>query len=329
MNEFYTSVDVKECRLNSERNKIMPQTNVVSCDKNQECVATVRLKIEDIKKPSENSPSIIPKKIDVSTDDDHYKRHIEFSFEKKRLEIIGQAKALEFFEEGPSAEVDARDPQIVSLAKEKKSFLENETAEAQLWGTSLKILTVLEACITILSAIISMLYIFLMAVYFEADVIKETIPIGFTNLIASAWIVFLSIKGSAVSNCKISTDPILFTYMKLLVVSIIVFVVQLVLMSNLESIPGLADDISNGGNNATQDARANGFVGLGYLFTWSICILNLATTGLALTFTILLRRHLHFKGLLELKQKVLPLGYQLFPELKEKQNKPIASPYEV
>lgn len=322
MAQFYTTIQEKKVNLPFSIN---PLTYNEENSGKTNTVETVKLKLEDIKKP------ICPCKKKIDNTEAEKKIVLDFSFEKQRLEIIGHEKLAQFGEDGPKAEVNLQDPQVEYIRSEQKRLFENEKDEIEKWGIGLRALVIISSTLEVISSILSMLYIFLMAVYFDSNIIKTTVPIGFGNIAANAWMVFISIKGSGASKAINSRSDNIRNFLRFCIGSIIVFAIQLILMCIFESIPDLIKSV-NSMTSSSKDNSDNGavaFVALGYLILWGFCIINLTFIGLAMTFTFFLKKHLRSKEWLELKQNTLPLGYQIFTQMQENQGKPIAIPYKI
>jgi len=309
-----------ESAQNPELNKSIHDRSctVIKTKQNDEYTgSTEKVNYAEIKKPDNASFYIGSSFNDLL--DETGKVQEEFSFEKNTLRILGEAKLAKFKEEGPSADVDLNNPKIASLQHERKLFLLAEKEQVQLWSTIIKILSVILIGAAIINSLFSIIYIFVMATNPYVNIVKNTIPLVI-NLVISIWMINISIKISNVSAIQFSSSTLFTAFFKLAIGTLIFLLIQLALMSNLESVPELLDRTKDL-YLETKDQNANNrkgeaYTGLGYLIVWCNCIFNLASTGLGVLFAFILRRHLAYKEMIELEQKTLPIGYQIFDKLK-------------
>ncbi len=302
-------------------------TSAPSYDLVEDSVQTDKVGFSEVKKPKEFS-SIMEKgqtvdELGRTVDESLENRpNEEFSFEKNTIRVMGESKLAVLQCDGPDADVDITNPHIRSLRDERRQSLEDEKEDVQTWDLAITILVVGMICFAVVNGIFSLVYIFVLSTNANVNIAKNTATMV-VNIAAGVWILGLAIRGRRLSRCRLSSDGLFTSYFKLSVLSLVLFLIQLALMSNLESIPALFERtrdmyISENANNSDQ-RKADAYVGLGYLVVWADCIFNLAVVGLGAMFAYLLRRHLRLKEMYELEQKALPLGYQIYDKLRVEQ----------
>jgi hypothetical protein len=276
-------------------------------------------------KDKEKEEELMPNSLENSSE-------LPFTFEKGRLQELGQARVEGLCATGPLPELDLHDPQVIRLQAEKQRRLAQEKDEVERWGMGTKTLAFAMMAVAILSGLYSVLSIFISAMSGTTSIVRSVVPLAI-NILTSLWMINISLKTSTVSKATFADSPAITTLLRFGVASLLAFLLQLVLMSSLQSIPELVlriDDlyISQRVPDA-ENRKAEAYIALGYIIVWGICILNFAATGLALVLTVLLRQHFRLKEAYELEQKCLPLGYQLYPQLPNKTTSTLSAPYHI
>lgn len=305
-------------------NKKVILTTLYHQDGQKDSNETEKIAIEDIQK--HNSPRA-KNKSDIK--ENEINCTLDFLFEKQRLEQIGDNKLAQFKVEGPIPEVDIRDPQVTALKKEQKLFLENIKAEVKKWGTILRVLLIAMGIFSILTSLFSIIFIFVIAIKTPDKILIVTLTMA-ANLVASLWLMNLALQGRGVSGCLFSKMENISSFIRLSLITVILYLIQLVIMTILKSIPDSlkeAQDVSTSEND--DDAAAEGYASLGYIIVWAMCINNLALAGLAITFSLLIRRQVKLQELCELKMNILPIGYQIYSDLQQSQCKSTSNPYNI
>lgn len=295
---------------------------------------TEKIEIEIIKKPA--SPGRLrnfeKRNFEFGTTEDCNNCPSNFSFEKQRLEFLGQAKVSQLREDGPMPDVNTNDPQIAVLREEQKNLILNAKADSINWGQTLKVIFVIFASLAILTTIFSMLYIFIMVVLSQDNLLNIAIPM-IVNLGMSMLMIHLALKGVGLTKTMDSKSIIIFSFLKQSTFSVVILLVQLTVMTTVQSIPELIGESNNiyvSSRDPSADTKKGiGYFALGYLIVWGLCIIHLTEMGMAIVFTLLLKRSLAIVQMYELKQRTLPIGYQIFDKLQETQAKSHSTPYSV
>ena len=249
--------------------------------------------------------------------------NLAFTFEKKRIEMLGMEKLAKFQEDGPTADVDLCDPRVVSFQAKCKIQMDKDTEEVQKWSLLLKVLSVVVACVTILSATLSMLFLFILALNTSTSIINSAIPL-ILNMAASLWMLNVAIKGTGVSNTAVPNDRNFRRFFYYCGASAIVFLLQFIIMAGINSIPelidGLGDIYASKQHPDADKKRAEAYIKLVYLLVWILSIFNFGASAVSGAFAFLLQHNLRKQEVHHLEQQALPLGYQMHTKYRTQSN---------
>ncbi len=314
MNRLNTTCDNNRSFTQSQQPKGAIFTSVLDREEQKCGLETVKIDFLGIKLPAKKEtkvPVVTPRPNDVAAAD-------AFSYEKQRLQLLGIDKLAKFQEEGPNADVDLCDPQVVSFQAEQRQELGKDHTEVEKWALFLKALAIGVACLEILSAALSMLFLFLLALKTSASIVKTALPLIF-NILTSISMLNMAIKGGGLSNLETVTAAgfkFVFWYCA---GSVFAFLVEFILMAGVRSIPEIMSNLGDlyvSDSDPRKDEKiAMAYENLVYLVVWLFSIFNFGMSALIGVFAFLLRYSLRKFELHQLEQQALPLGYQIHSKL--------------
>ena len=290
--------------------------------------ATQKIALEEIKAPN-NKSYVIGEEPDSAQR--KAKEDPDFMFEKNRLKELGEAEISKYKIDGPVTEIDKGDPRAVRVSLYNEAVLEKETSSISRWSVGLKTLSVTIIIWSVLEVIFSMIFTFIMALYDQSNILRNTIPM-IVNILNSAWMISIAIRGGSVSSIIDPEATTISRHIKFSMVTLLVFMIQFIVMPCIQSIPksvyslsdiGLKDD-----TDESAERRGEAFMGLGYIMVWISSLISALECTLELCFTYVLRKYMRLREIHALEQKTLPLGYQVYANLPP-QEQGISIPYKV
>jgi len=241
---------------------------------------------------------------------------VAFAYEQQRVKELGE-NINKFRDTGPHSEVDPHDPRLKAVINQHKVLLEDEDTEIENWATLIKTVSILGLGLMFFMILFALIFGFIIIIKVHSNVLLTLSPIPIC-LFSSVWMIYFAIIGSKVSNLNDHESPVFSKFFKLCCGSIFLFLVQLGVMSLFKPVPELFSSFKdlNASEGAGTERKSQAFFSLGYFISWAFCIINISLVGLETTFAVLLRRHIQRKAMHELQHSTLPLGYQIFGELK-------------
>ncbi len=331
---MYTSMGHKVSREKSSPPPRFLQTTLKgysssdNCSNPSENTATQKVPFEDIKIPKVKAQPANEAPVQKQTEDST-QSHLQFSFEKKRLKELGAERISKYKIDGPITEIDKEDPRAVRVSLYNEAILAKELSAINFWSSALKKLGISLTLWSILEVVFSMIFTFIMALYQQSNILKNTIPM-IVNILESVWMISVGLRGGSLSG---TTDPesVDFSrHIKFTIATILALLLQFVIMPCIESIPKNLHSLGGIGENGDTDEsaakRSDAFMGLSYIVVWTSAAINAVGCAICLWFTLVLRKYMRLRDIHALEQKTLPLGYQVYAKLPP-QEQGISVPY--
>ncbi|MDR3548949.1 MAG: hypothetical protein P4M11_11920 [Candidatus Pacebacteria bacterium] len=253
----------------------------------------------------------------------------DFSFEKRRLKELGVDRLSKYVVDGPITEIDKQDPRAIRLSIQNEAVLATEANSIMKWAAAMRVLSIVFILWSILSAIFSMVFTFVMALNGQVSVLSNTIPMVF-NVVSAVWMIYICIRGGTVSGVTTPEAEALLRHIKFCLGSLIAVCLQFMVMPICRPISRCVSDFPGLTAGTSTDAaaaqRAQAFVSLGYMVVWMIALVNAVGYTLCAAFAMLLRKYMRLRDMHALEQRTLPLGYQVYAKLSPSE-RGISSPY--
>ncbi len=237
-----------------------------------------------------------------------------FVFERRRLMEMGPVQLERYKLEGPVTDVDKEDPRAVRIALYNKLQLEGEESAIRRWSLDLKVLCIILTFWAVVSVIFSMIFTFVMSFTEQVNIVGNTLPM-ITNIIIAVWLINLSFKGNTVSVVDDARSVIFPQFTRLCAVTLAVLFIQIIVMPCVISLSEIFESMKHLSESSDSGKRSTALMYLGYMVVWFSAIINAASCGMLIGFSLLERRGLHLRDLRELERKTLPLGYQIYAKL--------------
>jgi len=236
-----------------------------------------------------------------------------FTFERKRLMVLGQETIKKYECEGPVTDLDKEDPRAVRIENYNRRILEDEIEKIKNWSSYLKFLCVLIIAWEVLEVIFSMVYTFVMALNNQVNIVENTIPLCI-NIAFSVWLMYVSLKGGSIFGGENADLETMGKFFKMCIVSLVIFGAQFTVMPLAVSLTVYFKNLGNYGKLDDMQ-KADALMGLGYIVVWLSSLLNAIYCSAYIGIIMMVKKLLVLKDMHELEAKTLPLGYQIFAKL--------------